>query len=570
MKGLSDAMTKSIHDYILHSAAKYPNHTALYYKASRLTYSELATALTKTATLLQQLDLKRFDRVAVYLPKQFETVSAIFGCAMAGGVFVPVNAGLKAGQVSYILQDCNVKILVTSKDRLTGLIEQLIHCPDLHTVLLTDATDIDDSVTTAVGHIKILPYHKFLSASSSSQTVAIPALSCDEPFNCPVATDADMAAILYTSGSTGKPKGVVLSHRNMLLGAESVASYLHNKQQDVILALLPLSFDYGLSQLTTAFLTGATVVLLDFFLVQDVVRIVEKHKVTAIAAVPPLWSQLAKANWSSASADSVRYITNSGGAMPQTLLAQLQQIFTRAEPYLMYGLTEAFRSTYLAPSEVAKRPGSMGKAIPHAEIVVVREDGRLCGPNEPGELVHRGPLVSLGYWNAPEKTAERFKLDPVAPKGIQLPQVAVWSGDTVRFDEDGFLYFIGRRDEMIKSSGYRISPTEVEEAVYQLSADLTDVAALGVEHAELGQAIVVIFACQQAAKVNSGDWLVQLKRTLPNYMLPKQLIQLDKMPKNANGKIDRKALSEQYRDLFSLEGQPEKSATSCGENNHVS
>jgi acyl-CoA ligase (AMP-forming) (exosortase A-associated) len=555
VKGLSDAMTKSIHDYILHSAAKYPNHTALYYKASGLTYSELAIALTKTATLLQQLDLKRFDRVAVYLPKQFETVSAIFGCSMAGGVFVPVNAGLKAAQVSYILQDCNVRILVTSKDRLNGLTELLVDCTDLHTVLLTDA---DDSVPRAVGHIQILPYPSSSSQSFSTQST--------EPFHCPALTDADMAAILYTSGSTGKPKGVVLSHRNMLLGAESVASYLKNEQQDIILALLPLSFDYGLSQLTTAFLTGASVVLLDFFLVQDVVRAVEKHKVTAIAAVPPLWSQLAKAKWPLGSTDSVRYITNSGGAMPPTLLAQLQQIFQRAEPYLMYGLTEAFRSTYLAPAEVAKRPGSMGKAIPNAEIVVVREDGSLCGPNEPGELVHRGPLVSLGYWNAAEKTAERFKFDPVAPKGIQLPQVAVWSGDTVRFDEEGFLYFIGRRDEMIKSSGYRISPTEVEEAVYQLSSALTDVAALGVEHAELGQAILVIFACQQGTKVHSADWLLQLKKMLPNYMMPKQLIQLDKMPKNANGKIDRNALAGQYQNFFNGKNNEPRAGDCDGEN----
>lgn len=539
VKGLTDSMTKNIHDYILQSAVKYPNHPALYFKSSSLTYSELAKAVTNTAALLLQCNLKRFDRVAVYLPKQFETVSAIFGCSMAAGVFVPVNAGLKALQVSYILQDCDVKILVTSKARLTGLADELINCPNLETILLIDA---DANSLQKLGHIQVLAYHNESMALGQSVT-------------CQALTDADMAAILYTSGSTGKPKGVVLSHRNMLLGAQSVASYLDNKHQDVILALLPLSFDYGLSQLTTAFLTGASVVLLDFFLVQDVVRAVEKHQVTAIAAVPPLWSQLAKANWHPGSAYSVRYITNSGGAMPQTLLGQLQQIFNRAAPYLMYGLTEAFRSTYLEPAELARRPGSMGKAIPNAEIVVVREDGTLCGPNEPGELVHRGPLVSLGYWNAPEKTAERFKFDPVVPKGIQLPQLAVWSGDTVRFDEEGYLYFIGRRDEMIKSSGYRISPTEVEEAVYQLSSDLTDVAALGVEHAELGQAILVIFACQGSIAVNSVEWLQQLKRTLPNYMLPKQLIQLDKMPKNANGKIDRNALASQYRDFFTRENK---------------
>ncbi|MGI5310470.1 acyl-CoA ligase (AMP-forming), exosortase A system-associated [Rheinheimera sp. WS51] len=546
-------MAKNIHDYILHSAAKYPTHTALYYKASSLTYSELASAITAVASLLQQLEIKRFDRVGIYLPKQFETVSTIFGCSMAGGVFVPINAGLKAGQVSYILHDCNVKVLVTSKDRLKGLTETLIDCPELQTILVTDA---DDSLPTMLGHIKI-------------QSFCSQAQAATKPLVSQATTDADMAAILYTSGSTGKPKGVVLSHRNMLLGAQSVSTYLNNSQQDVLLALLPLSFDYGLSQLTTAFYVGASVVLLDFFLVQDVVRAVERFKITGIAAVPPLWSQLAKAKWSANSADSVRYITNSGGAMPQTLLAQLQQIFIKAEPYLMYGLTEAFRSTYLAPSEITTRPGSMGKAIPNAEIVVVREDGSLCDVNEPGELVHRGPLVSLGYWNAADKTAERFKFDPVAPKGIQVPQLAVWSGDTVRFDQDGFLYFIGRRDEMIKSSGYRISPTEVEEAVYQLCPELTDVAALGIAHEDLGQAILVVFACQPGVEVNAADWLMQLKRVLPNYMLPKQLIQLETMPKNANGKIDRNALAGLYADYFKTElsPKPTKLMLGKGDNN---
>ncbi|MDX1392651.1 MAG: acyl-CoA ligase (AMP-forming), exosortase A system-associated, partial [Rheinheimera sp.] len=453
-------MTKNIHDIITHSAASFPAKPAVYFKQDVLTYAELQQGIMRTATLLQRCDVKRFDRVAVYLPKQFETVFCLFGSSVAGAVFVPVNAGLKAAQVSHILQDCNVRVLVTSTERFTALQDDLHQCSDLHTVILTDA---DDAIPGQFAHIRLRAFGEDVSGYAL------------QPY--PFATDADMAAILYTSGSTGKPKGVVLSHRNMLLGAQSVASYLHNSADDVILALLPLSFDYGLSQLTTAFLTGASVVLLDFFLVQDVVRAVSQHNITGIAAVPPLWAQLAKARWPAGSTDSVRYLTNSGGAMPQPLLAQLQQIFVNAAPYLMYGLTEAFRSTYLPPSELSRRPGSMGKAIPNAEVVVVREDGSLCAPNEPGELVHRGPLVSLGYWNAPEKTAERFKFDPVAPGGIQIPQKAVWSGDTVRCDEEGFLYFIGRRDEMIKTSGYRVSPTEVEEEVYRLSPALVDVAA---------------------------------------------------------------------------------------------
>lgn len=544
MKGLTDAMTKNIHEIITQTAATHSSRPALHFKQQTLTYTELEQGINNAAAQLLAAGVQRFDRVAVYLPKQFETVLGLFGASKAGAVFVPVNPALKAAQVAHILTDCNVRVLITSSDRLQALKDELRQCTDLHTVLLTDeATESHGDIP----HVKVAGF----TALKAGAAVALPAELTQHYSR----TDADMAAILYTSGSTGKPKGVVLSHRNMLCGAHSVASYLHNTDADVLLALLPLSFDYGLSQLTTAFLTGASVVLLDFFLVQDVVRAVAQHGVTGIAAVPPLWAQLAKANWTAGCTDTVRYLTNSGGAMPLPLLAQLQQVFHRASPYLMYGLTEAFRSTYLPPEQLDKRPGSMGKAIPNAEIVVVREDGSLCGPNEPGELVHRGPLVSLGYWNAPEKTAERFKPDPVAPKGIQLPQMAVFSGDTVKYDEEGFLYFIGRRDEMIKTSGYRVSPTEVEEAVYALSNQLVDVAAIGAAHPDLDQAIVVLLACKDGFTPDLTAWQQQLKRRLPNFMQPKAMLVAPTLPKNANGKIDRKLLADQYKNYFTEASQ---------------
>lgn len=527
-------MTKNLYQLLQQAQQAFPRNTALYFKEKSLSYTELLHQVNGVAATLQQQGIKRFDRVAVYLPKQFDTIYTIWGANAIGGVFVPVNPALKAVQVQHILQDCNVRVLVTSKERLSTLTEVLAACPDLHTVLLTDESETGQSMA----HIAVKP---LLAVNHGDEVPADSALQG-------ALTDSDMAAILYTSGSTGKPKGVVLSQRNMLVGASSVATYLENRADDVILALLPLSFDYGLSQLTTAFSTGASVVLLDFFLVQDVVRAVARHQVTGIAAVPPLWAQLAKAKWSDGSADSVRYITNSGGAMPQALLSQLQGIFTHAKPYLMYGLTEAFRSTYLPPADLTRKPGSMGKAIPNAEILVVREDGSLCGPNEPGELVHRGPLVSLGYWNAPEKTAERFKFDPVTPAGIQITSPAVWSGDTVKADDEGYLYFIGRRDEMIKTSGYRVSPTEVEEAIYRLDPALVDVAAMGV-YDGVDQAILVVVATS-GVEPDIASWQNQLKRSLPNFMQPKTILVLDKLPKNANGKIDRKALASQYQDYF--------------------
>ena len=361
-------------------------------------------------------------------------------------------------------------------------------------------------------------------------------------------TDSDVAAILYTSGSTGQPKGVVLSHRNLVAGAASVASYLGNSAGDRILAVLPLSFDYGLSQLTTAFLSGACAVLINHLLPRDVLTAVVAERITGLAGVPPLWIQLAALDWP---ADcSLRYLTNSGGAMPRATLDQLRARLPAATPYLMYGLTEAFRSTFLPPAELDRRPESMGKAIPNAEVLVLRPDGSECAPGEPGELVHRGPLVSLGYWNDAARTAERFKPYRSPLTGLMLPEMAVWSGDTVRRDEDGFLYFISRADEMIKTSGYRVSPGEVEAVLYA-QGEVAEAAALGVPHPTLGQAIVVVVAVRAGRALDEARLLAALKPHLPNYMLPHKIVLADAgLPRNANGKIDRKLLGTQYLTSF--------------------
>jgi len=312
--------------------------------------------------------------------------------------------------------------------------------------------------------------------------------------------------------------------------------------------VLPLSFDYGLSQLTTAFHVGATAVLINHLLPRDVLNAVTAERITGLAAVPPLWIQLAQLNWP---ADcTLRYLTNSGGAMQRPTLDALRRALPAARPFLMYGLTEAFRSTFLPPEELERRPDSMGKAIPNAEVMVLRPDGTECAPGEPGELVHRGALVSLGYWNDPAKTAERFK--PIAPRhyGLPLTELAVWSGDTVRKDDEGFLYFISRNDEMIKTSGYRVSPTEVEEVVYARE-HVAEAAALGVAHPTLGQAIVVIAYPRDGAALTASDLLAACKPHLPAYMLPqKVVISTAPLPRNPNGKIDRKLLSSQYEHAF--------------------
>ena len=518
-------MARFVHQLISNSASSSPNKTGLIFKQQEYSYAQLQGRMHNIAAAYTGLGLQRFDRVAVYLPKTPETVLSLFAASAAGGAFVPVNHVLKAPQVQHILNDCDVKILVTSSDRLKALKEVLTDCSNLSHVVLTDKhIDVD------------IPQQISLLAELEQHANAIPV---------PTLADNDMAAILYTSGSTGKPKGVVLSHRNIIAGAESVSEYVHNTADDVILALLPISFDYGFNQITTAFLTGATCVIMDYLLPNDVVKTVEQYGVTGLAAVPPLWQQLLKAKWTPQASASVRYITNSGGAMPLPVLAQLREIFHNASPYLMYGLTEAFRSTYLPPEMVDAKPGSMGKAIPNAEIMVVREDGSECGVDEPGELVHRGPHVSLGYWNAPEKTAERFKPVPGKLSGLMLEEVAVFSGDTVKKDAEGFLYFVGRRDEMIKTSGYRVSPMEVEDACYAASDELDEVVSCGVPDKELGQAIAIKVVLKSASQLDEQALVKLIKKGMPNFMHPKYVELVDALPRNPNGKVDRSNITKE-------------------------
>ncbi len=525
-------MARLLHELILEQADHCPAATAITHRQSQLDYAALAKQIQTVGRGLRALGLNRAERVAIYLPKRLETVVALFGAALAGGVFVPINPLLKPEQVAYILRDCNVRILVTARDRATLLEPALADCPDLHTLVLTD--------TATLAPQRPRPW----------RILYLPTLS-DTP-NGPAPAriiDSDIAAILYTSGSTGKPKGVVLSHRNLLTGAQSVAEYLGNQPDDRILAVLPFSFDYGLSQLTTAFVAGARAVLMDYLLPRDVINTVTREGITGLAAVPPMWVQLAPLEWPEAAATSLRYFTNSGGAMPRATLAALRRALPHTTPYLMYGLTEAFRSTYLPPEEIDRRPDSIGKAIPNAEILVVRDDGAPCAPGEPGELVHRGSLVALGYWNDPVKTAERFRPAPGQLPGLPLPELAVWSGDTARTDEEGFLYFIGRKDDMIKTSGYRVSPTEVEEILYG-SGQVAEAAALGIPHPTLGQAIVAVIKPLRET-LSENALIAHCKQHLPNFMVPLRVIaRAGDLPRNPNGKIDRKALVEELRALF--------------------
>ncbi|ADJ28618.1 acyl-CoA ligase (AMP-forming), exosortase A system-associated [Nitrosococcus watsonii] len=521
------------HSLVLDNAFKRPDEPALIHGDQTLSYASLGSAVEACARGLLALGIAPSERIAVYLPKRPETVVTLFGAAAAGGVFVPINPLLKPRQVAYILRDCNVRVLITADNRTDLLQDELAECHDLRNLVIVDApTQAAKNLT----HPTAISWESLLSLGAGAPSLGHRRI------------DSDMAAILYTSGSTGRPKGVVLSHRNLVAGAQSVAQYLENNFNDRLLAVLPLSFDAGFSQLTTAFSTGASVVLMEYLLPKDVIKSIARHGITGITAVPPLWVQLASLAWPPEAVNTLRYIANTGGRMPKAATAALRRSLPQTKVFLMYGLTEAFRSTYLPPEEVDKRPDSIGKAIPNVEIQVARKDGSLCLPGEPGELVHRGALVAMGYWNDPKKTAERFRPAPGQLPELPLTEIAVWSGDTVRMDEDGFLYFIGRQDEMIKTSGYRVSPTEVEEVLYQ-TGFVAETAVVGIPHPKLGQGIVAIVKLD-SADFNPEDLLVACRAELPNFMVPLTIIASDALPRNANGKIDRRALAAKFESLF--------------------
>ena len=526
-------MSHFLHELIRDAATRDPSAPALGAGSDLLDYGQLETRVQRTAEgLIAEGGVERGARVAVWLDKRMETVLAFFGASRAGAVFVPINPVLREEQALHILMDCTTRVLITSNERLARLAPRLAEASTLSAVVLVDG----DGDPSGACPVPVLPWSALESGDRGEPARHI---------------DTDLAAILYTSGSTGRPKGVVLNHRNMVAGAKSVASYLENSASDRILAALPLSFDAGLSQLTTAFHAGASVFLHNYLLARDVPRAVARLRITGLGAVPPMWIPLARLEWPSDAVSSLQYFTNTGGAMPRATLDQLRKRLPGARPYLMYGLTEAFRSTYLPPAEVDRRPDSIGKAIPNAEILVVRPDGTLCDVDEPGELVHRGALVAQGYWNDAEKTAERFRPAPAQPDGLVHPELAVWSGDTVRRDAEGFLYFVGRRDEMIKTSGYRVSPTEVEEALYATGL-VTEAAVFGLPDPELGQHIAAVVVPADSETFSVNELLGACRAALPGFMVPARVDVLDALPRNPNGKLDRNALRQTLEEPASV------------------
>ncbi|PZQ47786.1 MAG: AMP-dependent synthetase [Rhodovulum sulfidophilum] len=509
---MTNALSTTLYQLFADNLPERAEKVALIDPEARITYGALGAEVDRIAAYLKAWRLPPGERVIVHLRKGAGEVAAMLAIAKVGGVVVNVNTQWTAEQLAFVADDCGARVMIVEPRAAAGLAR----------------TGRPKSVA------RVLVHGKAPDLPGYDDWAALPP-AC--PGEGRPRLDTELAMIIYTSGSTGLPKGVMLSHRNILAGARSVARYLRLGENDRLLGVLPYSFDYGLNQLTTMLLVGGAVVHQPVALATEIVATMAREKVTGVAAVPPLWSQITRLLVQQPRLfPALRRVTNSGGKIPLNILEGMRDVFAGADIYLMYGLTESFRSTFLAPERFATKMGAIGRAIPGAEVHVIRADGGLAGPGEQGELVHRGPLVSLGYWNRPEATAAKIR--PCAALAALIgDEKVVWSGDTVRIDADGDIWFVSRADAMIKTSGFRLSPDEVEDLVCR-SGLVGDAVAFGVEDEEFGQVVHVAVTPLEGFEV--AALLSHCRAVMPGYMVPRRIhVWPDAMPRTASGKLAR-------------------------------
>jgi long-chain acyl-CoA synthetase len=501
-----------VQDFLEHSADRLPDKVALVCDGQRLTYAEVDAQANRLANTLSAQGVKRGDRVALFLPNCIELVIGIFAILKAGGVFVPINHTTKADKCSYILNNCTAKTLITSgrQIELVQMLSQTVS--SLKTFILTaPQAEVENAA--------------FLSYS------AIQADSLDHRPS-KVNINVDLACLIYTSGSTGEPKGVMSDHSNVVFAASSIIEYLGNVETDIVIGLLPLSFDYGLYQLLMVFKFGGTLVLeKGFTFPAAILKRMEEERVTGFPGVPTIYTMLLKIDLSPYNLSSLRYLTNTAAALPPSHIADIRAKFPWTTLFSMYGLTETKRTLYLPPAQLDQRPGSVGIAIPGTEVWVEDEVSQRLGPEQVGELVVRGRHVMRGYWNDPERTAARFRPGPFPGEQV------CYTGDLFRMDAEGFLYFVARKDDVIKSRGEKVAPKEVENILYALEG-VTEAAVIGVPDPILGQAVKAFVVVEDAAMTDT-DILRHCRANLEDFMIPKFVELCTALPKTSTGKIKK-------------------------------
>ncbi len=514
-----------LHNLLEKSSRKYPEKIALIYKGKRWTYKEIDQKANQLARLLQSHGIQRGDRVAIFLDNSMEAVVSLFGILKSNAIFLMLSPHLKPAKLSYILNHCQAKALISQPARINKAFSALSSIPSLNFALF-------------VGNPQDTSPGKSLRIVSWDESLAFdPKL---KPEMQDKNIDLDLASIIYTSGSTGNPKGVMLTHRNMTSAAASIINYLEIVPEDIILNALPLSFDYGLYQILMAFQFGGTVVLENSFtFLHEIMTQMSKEKVTGFPGNPTIFSILLQMeDLKKYDLRNLRYITSTGAPLPVNHIYQLRQIFPQAKLYSMYGLTECKRVSYLSPEELDRRPESVGRAMPNTEAWIVDKEGNRAGPGIIGELVVRGSSVMRGYWQDPEAT------DSVLKPGILPGEKVLYTGDLFKMDKEGFLYFVARKDDMIKSGGERVSPKEIEDVIYSLES-VAQVAVISLPDDLLGQAIKAFIVPKKGYILQERELLVHCKKMLEDFAVPKYFEFRDSLPKNDSGKIDKLVLKEE-------------------------
>jgi len=506
-----------VQDFLQNSAERFPDKTALICGQRRLTYAEIEAQANRLAHALIAHGVQRGDRAVIYLPNSVEMVVAIFGVLKAAGTFVVVNHSTKRDKLAYILNNCRAAAMFTS-DRNASLAAELHKVvPSLKFTVLSGKRAATAAETDAL--------HAFDDLLSAYPATRPP---------CPT-IDQDIACLIYTSGSTGDPKGVVEGHNNVVFASGSIIQYLENVPDDIVINVLPLSFDYGLYQLLMVFRFGGTLVLeRSFAYPAAILKKMAAERVTGFPGVPTIFAILLQMDLSPYDLSHLRYITNTAAALPPSHITEIRHKFPWATLYSMYGLTETKRTLYLPPEQLDVRPGSVGVAIPGTEVWIENEEGERAGPGEIGELVIRGSHVMRGYWENPEATAERYRPGPTPGERI------LYSGDLFQMDEEGYLYFVSRKDDIIKSRGEKVSPKEIENVLYGLQG-VIEAAVIGVPDPILGQAIKA-FVVLEDAGLTEKDILRHCRSHLEDIMVPQQVEIRDSLPKTSSGKIKKTGL----------------------------
>ena len=504
----------SVNELLTKSAVDFPHKEAVVCGKRRFSYQEIESASNALGNFLYTLGIRRGDRVGIFSSKDVEEVIAIFAIAKVGGILVHINPSFRENQLAHVISDCSIKALLVNKHRaktLAGAFPD--RCPLDFVISLSGEPTADLS--------EIAELHSIETILETQPTSQPP---------CSERAEEDVAAIIYTSGSTGMPKGIIVTHKIFLEATTTSALVLRNDSSDRIISATPFSFDGSLSQLFTAFLKGATLVLQQSSFARDIVQTLLNERITGFHAVPSLWNMLLHSHspFSQHRYPDLRYVSIIGEVFPEHRLRELRRILRGVDFYIMYGTTEAFRSTCLMPEDLERKPTSVGKPLPGVEILIV-DEGNLCPPGDVGEIVHRGAFVSPGYWKNPTRTLDVFKNGDA------------YTGDLGRMDEEGFLYFVGRKDGMIKTNGFRVSPEEVEECLYRIEG-VKEAAVIPMKDEVFGYAIKAVIACTTESGLEQSHVIAHCRRLLPHYMVPTVVEFAEQLPKTATGKINRSEL----------------------------